>query len=60
MTPMYEGRWTGTMALTEPHAGSSLAEITTRATPRATELPRPRIEIFISGGDHDLGRTWST
>lgn len=55
MRPMYDGEWTGTMALTEPHAGSSLAEISTRATPR----PEGRYDIrgskiFISGGDHDL------
>ena len=55
MTPMYEGRWTGTMALTEPHAGSSLAEITTRATPSGDGSYRVRgSKIFISGGDHDL------
>ena len=30
------GAWTGTMALTEPQAGSSLADVTTRATPPAT------------------------
>src|SRR5690606_23336459 len=29
--PMLEGKWTGTMCLSEPHAGSSLADITTRA-----------------------------
>ena len=28
MTRMYAGEWTGTMALTEPHAGSSLADVT--------------------------------
>ena len=33
MTRMYAGEWTGTMALTEPQAGSSLADVTTRATP---------------------------
>ena len=29
MAPIYEGRWTGTMALTEPGAGSSLADVAT-------------------------------
>jgi len=55
MAPMYEGRWTGTMALTEPQAGSSLADITTTATP--TEDGHYLIrgnKIFISGGEHDL------
>ena len=55
MTPMYEGRWTGTMALTEPQAGSSLADVQTRA--RLGGDGRYRIEgskIFISGGDQDF------
>ena len=33
MAPLYRGTWTGTMALTEPQAGSSLADITTTAEP---------------------------
>jgi butyryl-CoA dehydrogenase len=56
MAPMYRGDWTGTMALTEPHAGSSLADITTTATPVAGGdyyLVRGA-KIFISAGDHDL------
>ncbi len=55
MAPMYRGEWTGTMALTEPHAGSSLADITTTAepTPHGHHLVRGA-KIFISGGDHDL------
>jgi butyryl-CoA dehydrogenase len=55
MTRLYAGEWTGTMALTEPHAGSSLADVTTRATP--TEGGYYLIQgakIFISGADHDL------
>lgn len=54
--PMLSGRWTGTMTLTEPQAGSSLADVTTRATPVAGgdhHLIRGA-KIFISGGDHDL------
>ncbi len=55
MRPMYDGEWTGTMALTEPHAGSSLAEISTRATARSDGRYNLRgSKIFISGGDHDL------
>lgn len=55
MRRMYDGEWTGTMALTEPHAGSSLAEITTRATPRPDGRYHVRgSKIFISGGDHDI------
>ncbi|MBL0196276.1 MAG: acyl-CoA dehydrogenase [Myxococcales bacterium] len=53
MRPMYEGRMTGTMALTEPQAGSSLADIVTsaRPTPEGHYLLRGA-KIFISGGDH--------
>ncbi len=55
MEPLYRGEWTGTMALTEPHAGSSLADLTTSARPTADGAYRVRgSKIFISGGDHDL------
>jgi butyryl-CoA dehydrogenase len=55
MVPMYDGTWTGTMALTEPHAGSSLGDITTSATPRDDGTYAIRgAKIFISGGDHDV------
>lgn len=55
LQPMIEGRWFGTMALTEPHAGSSLADIRTRAEPAADGSYRIRgNKIFISGGDHPL------
>jgi len=55
MRPLYDGRWTGTMALTEPHAGSSLADVRTRATPASGGHYEIRgSKIFISGGDHDL------
>jgi alkylation response protein AidB-like acyl-CoA dehydrogenase len=48
------GRWTGTMALTEPHAGSSLADIATAAVPAGDHYLLSGAKIFISGGDHDL------
>jgi alkylation response protein AidB-like acyl-CoA dehydrogenase len=55
MAPMYAGKWTGTMALTEPQAGSSLSDVKTRATPTAHGYHLIRgSKIFISGGDHDL------
>src|SRR6185312_7463176 len=55
MARMYAGEWTGTMALTEPHAGSSLADVTTRATPRDDGAWSVRgSKIFISGADHDF------
>lgn len=51
---MLSGKWQGTMALTEPEAGSSLADITTEAEP--TDKGDYKIrgqKIFISAGDHD-------
>lgn len=51
---MFSGQWQGTMALTEPHAGSSLGDITTTAT--LAEDGSYRIKgqkHFISAGDHD-------
>lgn len=55
LEPMYAGRWTGTMALTEPHAGSSLGDLSTTATPRADGTYAIRgSKIFISGGDHQI------
>ncbi|WP_442110298.1 acyl-CoA dehydrogenase [Pseudomonas sp. NUPR-001] len=55
LQPMIEGRFFGTMALTEPHAGSSLADIRTRAEPAEDGSYRLRgNKIFISGGDHPL------
>ncbi|MBV8759551.1 MAG: acyl-CoA dehydrogenase [Deltaproteobacteria bacterium] len=55
MTRMYSGEWTGTMALTEPQAGSSLSDVATIAVPAGDGSYRLRgNKIFISGGDHDL------
>jgi alkylation response protein AidB-like acyl-CoA dehydrogenase len=53
--PMLEGRWFGTMALSEPQAGSSLADITTRAQPQGDGSYRlSGNKMWISGGDHEL------
>lgn len=55
LTPMMAGRFTGTMALTEPHAGSSLADIRTRAVPQDDGSYRLKgNKIYISGGDNEL------
>jgi len=54
MARMYRGEWTGTMALTEPQAGSSLADITTTATPAGDHHLLRGAKIFISAADHDL------
>jgi butyryl-CoA dehydrogenase len=53
--PMIEGRFFGTMALSESQAGSSLADITTRAEPQQDGTYRLfGRKMWISGGDHDL------
>ena len=53
--PMVEGRWFGTMCLSEPQAGSSLADITTRAVRRDDGTYRlSGTKMWISAGDHDL------
>ncbi len=53
--PMVEGRWFGTMCLSEPHAGSSLSDVTTRAEPQDDGTHRLfGNKMWISAGDHDL------
>ena len=55
LPPMLEGRWFGTMCLSEPQAGSSLADITTTATPRADGTFSLRgSKMWISGGDQEI------
>lgn len=55
MSKMYAGEWTGTMALTEPHAGSSLGDIMTTATPTGGDYYLIKgSKIFISGADHRI------
>lgn len=55
LQPMIDGRFFGTMALTEPHAGSSLSDLRTRAEPAGDGSYRIKgNKIFISGGDHPL------
>ncbi|BBK40852.1 acyl-CoA dehydrogenase [Allostella vacuolata] len=52
---MIAGTWTGTMNLTEPHAGSDLGLIRTRAVPAGDGTYRiTGQKIFITWGDHDL------
>jgi 3-(methylthio)propanoyl-CoA dehydrogenase len=52
---MVTGRWTGTMNLTEPQAGSDLAAVRTRAVRQADGTYRIfGQKIFITYGDHDL------
>lgn len=50
---MIDGRWQGTMALTEPQAGSALTDITTTAMPTEQDFYNIKGQkIFISAGEH--------
>lgn len=52
---MASGNWTGTMCLTEPHCGTDLKLMSTKATPTGDgSYHISGTKIFISGGDHDL------
>ena len=54
--PMLEGRFFGTMCLSEPQAGSSLADIVTKAVPQDDGTYRLfGNKMWISAGDHELG-----
>jgi alkylation response protein AidB-like acyl-CoA dehydrogenase len=56
--PMLEGRFTGTMCLSEPQAGSSLSDVLTRAVPAGDGTYRiTGSKMWISGGDHELTET---
>jgi len=53
--PMMEGRWGGTMCLTEPGAGSDVGACKTSATPLADgSYSMKGVKIFISSGENDL------
>ena len=52
---MIEGEWTGTMCLTEPHCGTDLRLMKTKAVEQPDGTYRIHgTKIYISGGDHDL------
>jgi acyl-CoA dehydrogenase len=51
---MISGEWTGTMDLTEPQAGSDLAQVRTRAVPDGKRYRVFGQKIFITWGDHDM------
>jgi alkylation response protein AidB-like acyl-CoA dehydrogenase len=55
MRPIYEGRFCGTMCLTEPQAGSDVGAIRTKAVPREDgNYSLVGSKIFITNGNHDL------
>ncbi|MBU2648829.1 acyl-CoA dehydrogenase [bacterium] len=51
---MYNGTWSGTMCLTEPNAGSFLANVETMAYREGDHFKIKGTKMFISWGDHDL------
>ena len=56
LPPMARGEWTGAMALTESGAGTDLALLKTKATPKdGNSYAVSGTKIFISSGDHDIG-----
>ena len=55
LTKLVSGEWTGTMCLTESHAGSDLGIIRTKAEPQADGSYKiSGTKIFISAGEHDM------
>lgn len=55
LPPLYEGRWSGSMCLTEPHCGTDLGIMKTKAVPNDDgSYAISGTKIFITGGEHDL------
>ena len=55
LKPLVDGRWTGTMCLTEAHCGTDLGLIRTRAVPREDgSYAISGTKIFITAGEHDM------
>jgi len=55
LKPLVDGRWTGTMCLTEPHCGTDLGLLKTRAVPESDgSYTLSGTKIFITAGEHDF------
>jgi 3-(methylsulfanyl)propanoyl-CoA dehydrogenase len=54
VTKLVSGEWTGTMCLTEPQAGSDLAQVRTAAQPEGDHYRIKGQKIFITFGEHDM------
>ncbi len=54
MPKLISGEWTGTMNLTEPHAGSDLSNLKTKATPKGDHFLIKGQKIYITWGEHDM------
>ncbi|TAM73438.1 acyl-CoA dehydrogenase [bacterium] len=53
---LVSGEWTGTMCLTEPQAGSDLAQVRTKAVPEGDHYRISGQKIFITFGEHDMAQ----
>ncbi|MHB8177088.1 MAG: acyl-CoA dehydrogenase [Vulcanimicrobiaceae bacterium] len=51
---LVSGKWTGTMCLTEPQAGSDLAQVRSKAVPEGDQYRITGQKIFITFGEHDM------
>lgn len=54
LSPLIEGRWTGTMNLTEPQAGSDLSAVRAKAVPENGHYRISGQKIYITYGEHDM------
>ena len=54
LEPLITGKWTGTMNLTEPQAGSDLSAIRSKAVPEGDHYRVSGNKIFITWGEHDM------
>ncbi len=55
LDPLVSGEWMGTMCLTEPHCGTDLGQVKTKAEPNGDGTYKVTgTKIFISSGDHDM------
>ncbi|GMH86394.1 hypothetical protein TrST_g5555 [Triparma strigata] len=55
LTKLASGEWSGTMCLTEPHCGTDLGQVSTRATDNGDgSYNVTGTKVYISGGEHDL------
>jgi alkylation response protein AidB-like acyl-CoA dehydrogenase len=54
LRPMIEGRWTGTMCLTEPQAGSDLSGVRSKAVPDGDGFRITGTKIYITYGEHEM------
>ena len=60
LTKLASGEWSGTMCLTEPHCGTDLGQVATKAVPQGKDSSGQDLyslngtKVYISSGEHDL------